>query len=205
MFGKDIRAIVPQMAMSAGTMIACSCREIFMGTHSNLGPIDPQLRGLAAAGVIQEFKQAAREIKRDTTRVAIWQPILSKYYPTFLSECENAIKWSSDFVRRQLETVMFEGLPDAEDRARQAVKALTNYRGNRGHDRHLHYDDCVAMKLKVSRIEDDKEFQDLVLTIHHCYMHSLANTPTFKIIENQLGRGFAKIQSPPQPPPRQPQ
>src|SRR5689334_20390931 len=28
LFGNDIRAIVPQIAMSAGTMIACSCKEI---------------------------------------------------------------------------------------------------------------------------------------------------------------------------------
>ena len=27
MFGHDIRAIVPELAMSAGTMIACACRE----------------------------------------------------------------------------------------------------------------------------------------------------------------------------------
>ena len=46
MFGSNIRAIVPQIAMSAGTMIACSCQEILMGTHSNLGPIDPHLRGI---------------------------------------------------------------------------------------------------------------------------------------------------------------
>ena len=37
MFGMDIRAIVPQIAMSAGTMIACACRTILMGKHSNLG------------------------------------------------------------------------------------------------------------------------------------------------------------------------
>ena len=36
MFGTDIRAVVPQIAMSAGTMIACACREILMGKHSNL-------------------------------------------------------------------------------------------------------------------------------------------------------------------------
>ena len=43
MFGNNIRAIVPQLAMSAGTMIACSCKEIIMGLQSSLGPIDPQL------------------------------------------------------------------------------------------------------------------------------------------------------------------
>jgi ClpP class serine protease len=34
MFGKDIRAIVPQIAMSAGTMMACACREIWLTRHS---------------------------------------------------------------------------------------------------------------------------------------------------------------------------
>ena len=40
-FGGDIRAIIPQIAMSGGTMIACSCKEIIMGKQSSLGPIDP--------------------------------------------------------------------------------------------------------------------------------------------------------------------
>jgi len=34
-FQLDIRAIVPQIAMSAGTMIACSCSEIIMGRESS--------------------------------------------------------------------------------------------------------------------------------------------------------------------------
>ena len=44
-FGDDIRAIVPQMAMSAGTMIALSCPTIIMGKESNLCPVDPQFHG----------------------------------------------------------------------------------------------------------------------------------------------------------------
>lgn len=36
-FGKDIRVIIPQMAMSAGTMISCSAKEIIMGKHSKFG------------------------------------------------------------------------------------------------------------------------------------------------------------------------
>ena len=48
MFETDVRAIVPQIAMSAGTMIACACDQIVMGEHSSLGPIDPQIGGYAA-------------------------------------------------------------------------------------------------------------------------------------------------------------
>ena len=37
-----LRVIVPQLAMSAATMIACAADEIILGKHSFLGPIDPQ-------------------------------------------------------------------------------------------------------------------------------------------------------------------
>ena len=47
-FGNNIRAIIPQLAMSAGTVVACACKEIIMGKHSSLGPIDPQFQGVAA-------------------------------------------------------------------------------------------------------------------------------------------------------------
>jgi len=33
----DIRVIVPQLAMSGGTMIACASNKILMGKHSSLG------------------------------------------------------------------------------------------------------------------------------------------------------------------------
>jgi ClpP class serine protease len=102
MFEKNIRAIIPQIAMSAGTMMACACRELLLTRHANIGPIDPQLRGVPAHGVIQEFRRAAKEIKKDFTKLGVWQPILSKYQPTFLSQCENAIKWSESFVASEL-------------------------------------------------------------------------------------------------------
>lgn len=46
-FNGDMRAFIPQISMSAGTMIAMSCKEIIMGEQSSLGPIDPQMGGIA--------------------------------------------------------------------------------------------------------------------------------------------------------------
>jgi ClpP class serine protease len=62
-FGKDIRAVIPQISMSGGTMIAFSCKEIMMGKQSNLGPIDPQIGGVPCQGVLDEFEQAKNDIK----------------------------------------------------------------------------------------------------------------------------------------------
>jgi len=150
----DIRAIVPQIAMSAGTMIACSCREIYLCKHSNLGPIDPQLAGIPAYGVLKEFETACKEVKDDPAKIPIWQPIISQYRPTFLSRCENAILQSNSFVKQQLATVMFHGQPDAKMKAAKIVKSLTHYARNRMHDRHIHYEEALSLGLNVKLIED---------------------------------------------------
>jgi ClpP class serine protease len=193
-FGNDIRAIVPQIAMSAGTMIACSCKEIVMARHANLGPIDPQLGNFPAYGVTQEFERACKEVKQDASKIPIWQSIIGKYGPTFLGQCENAIEWSKEFVEKQLERVMFEGDPQARAKAKKIVRKLTDYHGNKTHARHIHFDELEAMGLRVSLLEDGQEFQDAVLTVHHCFMHTLMNTSAFKMIENHKGSALVKQQ-----------
>ena len=40
---QEIHVVVPHLAMSAATMIACAANKIIMGKHSFLGPIDPQV------------------------------------------------------------------------------------------------------------------------------------------------------------------
>lgn len=70
-FGKNIRVFVPQMAMSAGTMIALSSKEIVLGKQSNLGPIDPQYGGMSCAGIIEEFDEALAAVSKDASAAKI--------------------------------------------------------------------------------------------------------------------------------------
>lgn len=67
---------------------------------------------------------------------------------------------------------------------------------NGSHSRHIDYEECFKMGLKARSIEKefDDEFQNLILTVHHCFMHTLMNTPSFKLIENHLGATFVKMQ-----------
>jgi membrane-bound ClpP family serine protease len=192
MFDGDIRAFVPQIAMSAGTIIACCCKEIWMGKQSNLGPIDPQLSGIPAHGVVQEFKRAVREIKKDPAKIVLWQQIIGQYRPTFLGQCENALRWSNTFVEQQLRDGMFAGRADRQTRAKKVAKALSNYAANKTHDRHFDADACKKMGLTIMDLETDSVLQDLMLTVHHCYMHLLMNTAAYKIIENQNGIALIK-------------
>jgi ClpP class serine protease len=73
-FGDNIRAVVPQISMSAGTMIALACKEILMGRHSNLGPIDPQIGGIACEEVIEEFERARDDISKNVDHSELWRP-----------------------------------------------------------------------------------------------------------------------------------
>lgn len=199
MFGTNIRAIVPQLAMSAGTMIACASREILMGKPSNLGPIDPQFGGIPAHGVILEFEAALAAIKKDKDSIPLWQTIVGKYHPTFLGECQYAIDWSKEIVNKWLETGMFAGDPKAKEKAKKIVDDLSDHNTTKTHSRHISIDDCKKLGLKIIDIETDQPLQDLVLTVHHCYIHTFANSIAIKIIENQNGAAVISQATPPRP------
>ena len=192
-FGKDIRAIVPHLAMSAGTMMACACKSIVMAKHSNLGPIDPQIMGLPAAAVKKEIERALSEIKADPAMLQVWQFVLNKYNPTFIGQCDQAVIWAKEFVQKNLEDNMFDGQQDAGSRAKRIVEALSDIDATKSHSRHIHIDDCINLGLKIEKLEDNQELQDAVLTVHHCYMHSFGSSPAVKIVENHLGAAMIKV------------
>lgn len=187
MFSHNIRAIVPELAMSAGTMIACACSEILMGKHSSLGPIDPQLNGIAAHGVVEEFNRAHSEIKADASRAYVWQPIISKYAPTMIGECEKAIQWSNEMVRDWLISGMLKDDSERCAKADRIVTELGNHALTKSHARHLSASRCKEMGLVVSMLEDNQDLQDAVLSVHHACILTLAGSVAFKIIENQDG------------------
>ncbi len=194
MFGTNMRAIIPQLAMSGGTMISCACNSIMMGKESNLGPIDPQFGGIPAQGVIAEFAQAVDEIKKDPASTPLWQTIIGKYHPTFLGTCQHAITWSKSMVRDWLMSGMFDGDPAAAAKADTVISGLTDSSKTFNHARHIHVENLAALGLKVECLEDDKALQDLVLTVHHAFMHTFAMTSALKIVENH--RGSAQVRMP---------
>lgn len=190
MFNGNIRAIIPQLAMSAGTMIALACKEIIMGKHSSLGPIDPQFNGIAAHGVIEEFSRAVSEIATNPASIPLWQQIIAKYPPAFIGECEKAIKWSEEMVHRWLIDGMFHGESDAAKKADAIIKELGDHALTKSHSRHISADRAMTLGIKVTALESNQELQDTVLSIHHASVQTFYDTPAFKIIENQRGVAF---------------
>lgn len=195
LFGNDIRVFVPQIAMSAGTMIALSSKEIVLGKQSNLGPIDPQYGGMSCAGIIEEFDEALSAVSADPSAAKVWGLIIQKYHPTFIGDCRKAISWSESIVKKWLMENMFENCVDKDVKAQLVIETLSSHDKTFSHSRHIHIDELKALGLNIielegldnRKIKGCKDLQDCVLTIHHAYMHSLSQSSAIKIIENHRG------------------
>ncbi|MCF6444576.1 S49 family peptidase [Nereida sp. MMG025] len=190
MFGKDIRVIVPQLAMSCGTMIACAAKEIILGKHSSLGPTDPQVNGVPAMGVIHEIEKALKEIEADPIKQVFWQEVFRKYSPTFISNCERSIAGTKNMVSRWLEENMFENEKNPNAKAKEVFDKLVEYKNTTEHGRHFSVSECLEFGLNVKKLEDDQDLQEKVLTIHHSFVATFARLRSMKCIENSIGASW---------------
>jgi len=189
-FNGDIRAVIPQLAMSGGTMIACSSKEIIMGKQSSLGPIDPQIGGLPAQAIIEEFEQAKKDINENPMNAGLWQPILSKYFPTLINSCYNSIEWSEDILKKSLNRCMFKDDEDCENKINKIIDCLGSHKNTKTHDRHLNPKKCKEIGLKVSMMEDDDKLQDTILSVHHACFNLMNIIPASKIFINNISKHF---------------
>jgi ATP-dependent protease ClpP protease subunit len=189
LFGTDIRVIVPQLAMSAGTLIALSAKEIIMGYHSSLGPIDPQLGGVSAHALIEEFKAAKKEIRKDPSCVELWKTIIAKYRPTFIGDCQKAIRWGEELAKTLLLTGMFKDRTE-EDKERiieKILNGLADHGNSKSHDRHFSSKQCSDFGLKITNLETNEVLQDAVLSLHHAAIYTMGLPAPLKLFENHLG------------------
>lgn len=204
----DIRIIVPNLAMSAATMVACAGNVVVMGSHSRLGPTDPQLllmtpmgeRVVAAHDVLAQFDQA-REECANAAILPAWLPMLAQYGPDLLAHCENSIELATSLVRLWLSTYMLAGQADANEHAGRIATWLGTHDNHNSHGRMLTRESLMEQGLRIEHLETDQMLQDLALSVFHATTHTFSGTQATKIIENHLGRAFVKhLPPPPQAP-----
>ena len=190
----DIRVIVPQMAMSAGSMLACAGNSIVMGAHSCLGPIDPQFVGIPAYNIVEQFRQAKKDLENNPKSFHYWKIQLEKYNPAFLNFLLDAIELSGSLTEQWLMTYMFSDLDStkAKTKAEEVVEVLNS--NNKSHSKHFMRDDCEKMGLRIVPLEDCQEFQEAVLSVHHSFIINFDVSNATKIIENHLGACYISQQ-----------
>lgn len=195
---KHIRIIVPQAAMSAGTMLSCSADIIVMGKQSSIGPIDPQfilqtavgVQAIPAHAILEQFKKAQEDCATNPKNLNSWLPMLSQYGPALLVRCQDQIDFGKELVGNWLKEYMFKGeesgIPD------KIAEYLSNHGNFKTHGKHIGIEKAKEIGLKIEQLEDNQDFQDKVLSAFHATMHAFGSTNTAKIIANQNGNCFLK-------------
>lgn len=189
---KYIRAIIPQNAMSAATMLACACDEIVMGKHSAIGPIDPQMvigqAVMPAHTILQEFERAKADVSANPILANLWAPRLGALPPGYLNLCEQTIKLAKEKVKQWLGQYMFDGENSA--RAEEIAKWLSSFDEHQTHGRPIGIELAKQKGLTVTALEDDQGLQEAVLSVFHAAMVTFQSTHCLKVIENHHGKGI---------------
>lgn len=195
---KNIRAIVPQNAMSASTMIACACDSIVMGKHSAIGPIDPQVTFPTPSGaftapaqaILDEFDQAKREVAANPASIPLWAAKVQSYPHGFLTMCDSTLQLAREKVAEWLSTYMLKGDPDRQKKSTAIAAWLGDAKAHKTHGRPITIDRAREKGLLVNSLEDDQELQERVLSVFHAVMVTFQVTQCVKIIENHNGKGM---------------
>ena len=115
---KSVRFVVPQMAMSAATILVMSGDAILMDYRSSLGPIDPQIMRLGAApypaqSYLDWLDKAAEEESKYGKLSQVTLAILQKVTPVDIQLAEDATEQAKRLVVAGLVKHMWKDLVDA--------------------------------------------------------------------------------------------
>jgi hypothetical protein len=191
-----IRVFVPLAAMSAATMWALSADEIWMGKHSQLGPIDPQMgiggQYFPARAILDQFDRAKRELADDPRLLSAWLPILQGYGPSLLEQCEQAEELSKRLVREWLRRYMLPPTSGRPTKAARIAAYFANYERHKSHGMGIGRDAAREHGVVIRDLESDQDLQDAVLSVYHATMHTFQGAAV-KIIENHRGVAWVKV------------
>lgn len=174
----EIYFIIPDRAMSAGTVFAMSGDKIFMGYASCLGPIDPQIEKdgklVPALSYLNQFERLCKKAESGQLNTAEFA-LLNKLDLGELHSFEQArelshdllITWLSKYKFKDWKTKESSGAEvtegDKRARAEEIAKALSDNSKWHSHGRAIPRDVLINhLKLKIDKIEDVDKIESII-------------------------------------------
>lgn len=176
----QVNFVVPDIAMSAGTIFCMSGDKIFMDYSSSLGPIDPQVQlpdtgdYVPALGYIDKVEDIVKKTSLTPADVVMLKSIdLAK-----LALFEQGRDLSIDLLKDWLVKYKFKdwdthrtdavkkGHPvttaEKTDRASQIAKDLSNHKKWRSHGRRLDVEKLKMLRIEIDDYSDDKSLCEAI-------------------------------------------
>lgn len=175
---KQINFIVPDRAMSAGTIFCMAGDKIYMDYASSLGPIDPQVQLpqtgdlVPALGYIDKVAEIVKKPKLSPADVVLLKSVdLAK-----LALFEQGRDLSIDLLQDWLVRYKFKEwnkhrttkpgtdvTPDQKkQRAKEIATALSDHKRWRSHGRNLDVDKLKALRIEIDDYSDDADLRNII-------------------------------------------
>lgn len=176
----QIYFVVPDFAMSAGTILCMSADKIFMDYTSSLGPIDPQVptrdtgEYIPALGYLDKVSELTNKGNLAPADVVLLRGLdLAK-----LALYEQARDLSVDLLKEWLVKYKFKDWKhhrtdenkkgcvvtesEKRERAEEIAKALGDHKMWRSHGRRLDIEKLKMLRIEIDDYSCDKELQKLI-------------------------------------------
>jgi hypothetical protein len=132
-YPREILFIVPNQAMSAGTILVMSGDRILMDYYSVLGPIDPQIinkngQYVPALGYLEKFNELVAKSKKGALSSAELAFLIQKFDPAELHRFEQAREHSVDLLKRWLVQYKFKNWKKTETRGIKVTSKMKSTR-----------------------------------------------------------------------------
>lgn len=176
----EVNFLVPNHAMSAGTVLVMSGDNIYMDYYSILGPIDPQLRNrdghlVPALGYLEKYDELIQRSKSGHLSAAELAILIQKFDPAQIHRFEQARDHSVDLLKKWLALYKFKNwsvtassqkkvTPKMRvNRAAEIAEKLNDTKRWRSHGRGLSMDVIKTdLNLVIENFGDDAELNKRV-------------------------------------------
>ena len=175
-YSKRFRVIIPNAAMSAGTLIAMGSDEIVMSDTSNLGPIDPQMifvqsKDIAIMRPAKSFIDAYIDLINNARALIVAkQPatpflhLLDRQDPSWIIECVRARNATVNLAKEQLKANMLKDKNQEE--IDKVVQKFFEVGDNNTHGRSISPNEAIAFGLKIKKEDKYGEFWNMIWEIY---------------------------------------
>lgn len=201
----EVSFIVPNYAMSAGTVLVMCGDRIYMDYYSILGPIDPQVKSrtkgdvfVPALGYLAKYQQLIDKSAAGTLTAAEAMFLTEKFDPAELHQFEEARDLSIDLLKKWLVRYKFKnwtvtrtnGNPVTaqmkEDRAAEIAASLNETKRWKSHSRGLSMQVIEGdLNLQVDDLSADAELLKCVRSYYRLLQdHMLRSRHTLVIHTN---------------------
>jgi len=197
--------IVPNFAMSAGTVLVLSGDAVWMDYYSVLGPIDPQVQlasghSVAALGYLEKYKEFLEKSQNNQLTTAELAYFCQRFDQAELYAYEQARELSVNLLIEWLAKYKFKNWKLTEKRKLKVTPTMRRERAgevglllNKTDEWHSHgHGISMAVlrrkiKLQIDDLEDDQDLYRTVREYHGLMSHYMARTGQMAAIHT-LGR-----------------